>query len=93
MRATLAAITDIRAGSISSLLLMSRSERFLDLVQLLRRHRRPVSGPELARELSVSLRTVFKLSSPAARRSTAAAGVDCFENAIALLGGPRALAG
>jgi len=26
---------------------MSRSERLLDLVQILRRHRRPVSGPRL----------------------------------------------
>jgi predicted DNA-binding transcriptional regulator YafY len=39
---------------------MSRSERLLDLVQALRRHRRPVSGPELARELSVSLRTIYR---------------------------------
>ena len=39
---------------------MSRSERLLDLIQVLRRHRRPVSGPELARELSVSLRTVYR---------------------------------
>src|SRR5258708_37086651 len=39
---------------------MSRSERLLDLLQLLRRHRRPVSGADLARELSVSLRTVYR---------------------------------
>jgi len=39
---------------------MSRSERLLELVQALRRHRRPVSGGELARELSVSLRTVYR---------------------------------
>jgi hypothetical protein len=32
----------------------------------------------------------WALKSP---RTAAAAGVDCFENAIALLGGPRALAG
>jgi predicted DNA-binding transcriptional regulator YafY len=39
---------------------MSRSDRLLDLIQLLRRHRRPVSGPDLARELSVSLRTIYR---------------------------------
>jgi len=39
---------------------MSRSERLLDLVQILRRHRRPVSGAQLAGELSVSLRTVYR---------------------------------
>jgi predicted DNA-binding transcriptional regulator YafY len=39
---------------------MSRSERLLDLIQILRRHRRPVSGGELAGELAVSLRTVYR---------------------------------
>lgn len=39
---------------------MSRSERLLDLLQLLRRHRRPVSGAELAQELAVSLRTIYR---------------------------------
>src|SRR3954465_10309015 len=39
---------------------MSRSERLLDLVQVLRRHRRPVSGQALADELGVSLRTVYR---------------------------------
>jgi predicted DNA-binding transcriptional regulator YafY len=39
---------------------MSRSERLLDLIQLLRRHRRPVSGAVLAAELAVSLRTVYR---------------------------------
>jgi predicted DNA-binding transcriptional regulator YafY len=39
---------------------MSRSERLLDLVQILRRHRRPVSGAQLAEELAVSLRTVYR---------------------------------
>ena len=39
---------------------MSRSERLLDLIQLLRRHRRPVRGSELAAELGVSLRTVYR---------------------------------
>jgi predicted DNA-binding transcriptional regulator YafY len=39
---------------------MSRSERLLTLIQALRRHRRPVSGADLARELSVSLRTIYR---------------------------------
>lgn len=39
---------------------MSRTERLLDLIQILRRHRRPVSGAELAVELAVSLRTVYR---------------------------------
>src|SRR5258707_15483522 len=39
---------------------MSRSERLLDLIQALRRHRRPVSGALLAQELAVSLRTVYR---------------------------------
>jgi predicted DNA-binding transcriptional regulator YafY len=39
---------------------MSRSERLLDLIQVLRRHRRPVSGARLAQELGVSLRTLYR---------------------------------
>lgn len=39
---------------------MSRAERLLDLIQLLRRYRYPVSGDALARELGVSLRTVYR---------------------------------
>ena len=39
---------------------MSRSERLLDLIQVLRRHRRPISGADLANELGVSLRTVYR---------------------------------
>lgn len=39
---------------------MSRSERLLDLLQVLRRYRRPVRGSELAAELGVSLRTVYR---------------------------------
>lgn len=37
---------------------MSRSHRLFDLMQVLRRHRRTVSGQTLARELGVSLRTI-----------------------------------
>ncbi|HEY5800651.1 MAG TPA: YafY family protein [Burkholderiaceae bacterium] len=39
---------------------MSRSRRLLDLMQLLRRHRFPVSGAVLADELGVSLRTLYR---------------------------------
>ncbi|MFD2054493.1 helix-turn-helix transcriptional regulator [Mesorhizobium calcicola] len=39
---------------------MSRSERLLDLIQTLRRHRRPVSGQALAAELGISIRTLYR---------------------------------
>ncbi|MDG4881070.1 YafY family protein [Mesorhizobium sp. WSM4884] len=39
---------------------MSRSERLLDLIQILRRHRRPVSGRALAGEMGVSIRTLYR---------------------------------
>ena len=39
---------------------MSRAERLLTLVQALRRRRRPVAGAELAAELGVSLRTLYR---------------------------------
>jgi predicted DNA-binding transcriptional regulator YafY len=39
---------------------MSRAQRLLDLIQLLRRHRHPVSGATLAEELGVSLRTLYR---------------------------------
>lgn len=39
---------------------MSRSERLLDLLQLLRGYRRPVSGATLADALDVSLRTLYR---------------------------------
>jgi predicted DNA-binding transcriptional regulator YafY len=39
---------------------MSRSERLLDLIQTLRRHRQPVSGARLADEAGVSLRTLYR---------------------------------
>ena len=39
---------------------MARAERLLDLIQVLRRHRRPVSGQTLADELGISLRTVYR---------------------------------
>ena len=39
---------------------MSRSERLLELLQILRRHRRPVTGRALADELGISLRTLYR---------------------------------
>lgn len=39
---------------------MSRTERLLELLQFLRRHRAPVTGPTIAAELGVSLRTVYR---------------------------------
>ena len=39
---------------------MSRSERLFDLLNVLRRHRRPVSGRALAGEMGVSLRTLYR---------------------------------
>jgi predicted DNA-binding transcriptional regulator YafY len=39
---------------------MTRSERLLRLLQLLRRYRRPVSGEKLAEELGVSIRTLYR---------------------------------
>lgn len=39
---------------------MSKSNRLFDLMQMLRRHNRPVSGSDLAREAGVSLRTIYR---------------------------------
>lgn len=39
---------------------MSRAERLLDLIQVLRRHRHPVSGAALAAELGISLRSLYR---------------------------------
>ena len=39
---------------------MSRAARLLDLLQTLRRHRRPVTGEALAQETGVSLRTLYR---------------------------------
>lgn len=39
---------------------MSRTRRLLDLLQILRRHRFPVTGAKLASELGVSLRTLYR---------------------------------
>lgn len=39
---------------------MSRATRLLDLLQLLRRHRAPITGPALAGELGISIRTLYR---------------------------------
>lgn len=39
---------------------MSRAQRLLDLIQILRRHRYPVTGAALAAELGTSLRTLYR---------------------------------
>jgi predicted DNA-binding transcriptional regulator YafY len=39
---------------------MPRAERLFQLVQILRRHRAPVTGDVIARELEVSIRTVYR---------------------------------
>ncbi len=39
---------------------MSRSQRLLDLIQILRRHRYAVTGAALAGELGISLRTLYR---------------------------------
>src|ERR1700712_5789914 len=39
---------------------MSRAERLLDLMQILRRHRYPVSGATLASDLNISVRTLYR---------------------------------
>ena len=39
---------------------MSRTQRLFDLIQILRQHRRPVSGAVLAEQAGVSLRTIYR---------------------------------
>ena len=39
---------------------MSRAHRLLDLLQILRRHRKPATGAALASELGISLRTLYR---------------------------------
>src|ERR1700734_1413729 len=39
---------------------MSRAERLLSLIEILHRHRAPVSGAKLAEELGVSLRSLYR---------------------------------
>ncbi|MCF7507297.1 HTH domain-containing protein, partial [Vibrio sp. L3-7] len=39
---------------------MSRSQRLLDLLQLFRRYKYPVSAEDLANKLDVSVRTIYR---------------------------------
>jgi len=39
---------------------MSRAERLLTLMQILRRHRHPISGDALSQQLDISLRTLYR---------------------------------
>ena len=39
---------------------MSRAARLLDLLQLLRNRRQPITGPALARDLGISIRTLYR---------------------------------
>lgn len=39
---------------------MSRAQRLLDLIQILRRHRYPILGASLATELGISVRTLYR---------------------------------
>jgi predicted DNA-binding transcriptional regulator YafY len=39
---------------------MSRAERLLALLQILRRHRQPVTGRALAEELGISVRSLYR---------------------------------
>lgn len=39
---------------------MSRSQRLLNLIQILRQHRYPITGQSLANELKISLRSVYR---------------------------------
>jgi len=39
---------------------MSRAQRLLDLIQILRRHRRPITAAAIADELGTSVRTIYR---------------------------------
>lgn len=39
---------------------MRRADRLLQIIQVLRRHRKPIAGEAIARELEVSLRTIYR---------------------------------
>lgn len=39
---------------------MARADRLLTLIQVLRRHRHPIAGRDLAQELGISLRTLYR---------------------------------
>ena len=47
-------------SSLNGVAILSRAQRLLDLIQVFRRHRRPVAGAALAAELGISLRTLYR---------------------------------
>src|ERR1700709_1482541 len=49
-----------RPAHAASFRCMSRTERLLDLLQILRRHRAPVAGATLAADLDISIRTLYR---------------------------------
>lgn len=53
---------------------MSRSERLLALLQLLRGHRYAITGSELASQLGISLRTLIGISPPCRHRAPTSRG-------------------
>lgn len=53
---------------------VTRSERLLALIQALRRHRRPVTAQQLAMELSVSVRTIYRDIDTLVRQGASIAG-------------------
>jgi predicted DNA-binding transcriptional regulator YafY len=55
-----ATLLTIPVSSVVHNRFMARSDRLLSLVQHLRRHRRPVTAETLARELEVSVRTIYR---------------------------------
>lgn len=56
---------------------MSRSERLLEFLQILRRHRHPISGKDLSAELGISLRTLYRDIASLQTRSAVIEGEAC----------------
>jgi predicted DNA-binding transcriptional regulator YafY len=50
----------IGSASVQGPAELSRAKRLLDLIEILRRYRQPVSGSTLAEELGVSIRTLYR---------------------------------
>jgi predicted DNA-binding transcriptional regulator YafY len=50
----------IESASVQGPAELSRAKRLLDLIEILRRYRQPVSGLTLAEELGVSIRTLYR---------------------------------
>ena len=50
----------VNVSIIRQIVQMSKSERLLQIIQILRRHKNPVAGESMAGELKVSLRTFYR---------------------------------